>query len=595
MLFPHRETTERNRKGKIHARNAPAMQVVVQVLESEGVECAFGIPGAAILPLYDAMRGSSIRHLTVRHEEGATHAADGYSRATGGIGVAIGTSGPAGTNMVTGLYTAWADSVPILTITGQVPVAQLDREGFQAVDIAEIVRPVVKKSYMVTNPGQLPWVFREAFRIMREGRPGPVHIDLPLDVQLTRIEYNSETGAPLAIQRTEPHPAAIEAALDMLLAAERPLLMPGGGVISANAAAELVELAELLLVPILPTLMGWGAIPNDHPLYVGLAGIQTQTRAGNRALLESDLVLAIGARFAERHTGALDVSRGERHFVHIDIEPTQIGRVFAPDLGIAADARLALRALLAAARRRVLAGRPTAWAEQVPERRRELARRTDYDDVPIKAERVFREMNAVFDRDTVFVTAIGLYQIWSGQFQEVYGPRQYLICGQAGPLGWEVPACIGAKLGQPERTVVGVVGDYSFQFLMEEVAVAAQYEVPFVLVMINNGYLGLIRQSEIKYDMNYAVDIAYDDSYGIDHVQVMEAMGGIGRRVERPQDIAEALRWAVAVSQERRRPVLVEVLIEREENAAMGGALDAIVEFQDADHATGEVSVTVGV
>lgn len=269
--------------------------------------------------------------------------------------------------------------------------------------------------------------------------------------------------------------------------------------------------------------------------------------------------------------------------------------MFAPDLGIAADARLALRALLAAARRRVLAGRPTAWAEQVPERRRELARRTDYDDVPIKAERVFREMNAVFDRDTVFVTAIGLYQIWSGQFQEVYGPRQYLICGQAGPLGWEVPACIGAKLGQPERTVVGVVGDYSFQFLMEEVAVAAQYEVPFVLVMINNGYLGLIRQSEIKYDMNYAVDIAYDDSYGIDHVQVMEAMGGIGRRVERPQDIAEALRWAVAVSQERRRPVLVEVLIEREENAAMGGALDAIVEFQDADHATGEVSVTVGV
>jgi len=381
----------------------------------------------------------------------------------------------------------------------------------------------------------------------------------------------------------------------MLLAAERPLLMPGGGVISANAAAELVELAELLQVPILPTLMGWGAIPNDHPLYVGLAGIQTQTRAGNRALLESDLVLAIGARFAERHTGALDVYRGERHFVHIDIEPTQIGRVFAPDLGIAADARLALRALLAAARRRVLAGRPTAWAEQVPERRRELARRTDYDDVPIKAERVFREMNAVFDRDTVFVTAIGLYQIWSGQFQEVYGPRQYLICGQAGPLGWEVPACIGAKLGQPERTVVGVVGDYSFQFLMEEVAVAAQYEVPFVLVMINNGYLGLIRQSEIKYDMNYAVDIAYDDSYGIDHVQVMEAMGGIGRRVERPQDIAEALRWAVAVSQERRRPVLVEVLIEREENAAMGGALDAIVEFQDADHATGEVSVTVGV
>jgi tartronate-semialdehyde synthase len=573
----------------------PAMQAVVDVLESEGVDCAFGIPGAAILPLYDALRRSAIRHLTVRHEEGATHAADGYSRATGRIGVAIGTSGPAGTNMVTGLYTAWADSIPILTITGQVPVGQLDREGFQAVDIAEIVKPVVKRSYMVTNPGQLPWVFREAFRTMREGRPGPIHIDLPLDVQLARIEYDPAMGTPLPIGRAEPHAAAIEAALDMLLAAERPLLMPGGGVISADASDELIELAELLQIPVLPTLMGWGAIPNDHPLYVGLAGIQTQTRAGNRALLEADLVLAVGARFAERHTGNLDVYRGDRRFIHIDVEPTQIGRVFAPDLGIAADARLALQALLRAARARGVRSRSTPWSEQVPARRRQLTRRTDFDEVPIKAERVFAEINGAFDRDTIFVTAIGLYQIWSGQFQEVYKPRHYLICGQAGPLGWEVPACIGAKLGHPEKTVVGVVGDYSFQFLMEEVAVAAQYDVPFVLVMINNGYLGLIRQSEIKYEMNYAVDIAYDDSYGIDHVGVMEAMGGFGRRVERPKEIGPALRWAQDLAAERRRPVLVEVMIEREENASMGAALDAIVEFQHDDQAVAEVPVTMGV
>ncbi|HEY6889830.1 MAG TPA: thiamine pyrophosphate-binding protein, partial [Solirubrobacter sp.] len=272
------------------------MRAVVNVLESEGVDTVFGIPGAAILPLYDALRESSIRHLVVRHEEGGTHAADGYSRATGKIGVAIGTSGPAGTNMVTGLYTAMADSVPILTITGQVPVAQLQREGFQAVDIAEIVKPVVKKSYLVTEPGQLPWVFREAFRIMREGRPGPVHIDLPLDVQLAEVLYDLDAGSPLPVARSAPEPAAIERALDMLLSAQRPLLMPGGGVIGADASALLVELAELLQVPVLPTLMGWGSIPDDHPLYAGLAGIQTQTRAGNRALLESDLVLAVGAR-----------------------------------------------------------------------------------------------------------------------------------------------------------------------------------------------------------------------------------------------------------------------------------------------------------
>jgi tartronate-semialdehyde synthase len=562
----------------------PAMQAVVKVLESEGVDTVFGIPGAAILPFYDALRGSSIRHLTVRHEEGGTHAADGYSRATGRIGVAVGTSGPAGTNMVTGLYTAWADSIPILTITGQVPLAQLDREGFQAVDIAQIVKPVVKKSYLVSQSDQLPWVFREAFRIMREGRPGPVHIDLPLDVQLATIQYDAVADAPLAVHRAAPHPAAIERALELLLSAERPLLMPGGGVILAEGCEELVELAELLQVPVLPTLMGWGAIPNDHPLYVGQAGIQTQTRAGNQALLESDLVLAVGARFADRHTGALEVYRGERRFIHIDVEPTQIGRVFGPDLGIVADAKLALQALLEAARRRVGSQRVSSgWASQVPDRRRELARKTDYDEVPIKPQRVFQEINEFFDPDTVFVTAIGLYQIFSGQLQEVFKPRHYLICGQAGPLGWEISACTGAKLGQPEKTVVGVVGDYSFQFLIEEIAVACQYEVPFVMVMLNNAYLGLIRQTEQRYDMNYAVNIDYDESYGMDHVKVMEGMGAFGRRVENPEEIRDALDWALATAQEHRRPVLVEVITERETNAPMGVSIDAINEFESVE------------
>ncbi len=564
----------------------PAMEAVVKVLESEGVDTVFGIPGAAILPFYKAMIGSSIRHITVRHEEGGTHAADGYSRATGRIGVCAGTSGPAGTNMVTGLYTAMADSVPILTITGQVPVDQLDREGFQAVDIAEIVRPVVKKSYLVSQAGQLPWVFREAFRIMREGRPGPVHIDLPVDVQQELITYDPATDRPLSILRQSPNPAAIERAIDMLLDAERPLLMPGGGVISAEASELLVELAELLQIPVLPTLMGWGTIPNDHPLYAGMTGIQTQTRPGNEAFLDSDLVLAIGARFAERHTGDLDVYRRGRRFIHIDVEPTQLGRAFSPDLGIVADARLALEALVDAAKQRTGRRETTAWAAAANERRTRLARRTDHDDVPIKPARVFREINACFDEDTIFVTAIGLYQIWSGQYQEVSKPRHYLICGQAGPLGWEVSACTGAKLGRPEQTVVGVVGDYSFQFLMEEVAVASQYDVPFVLVMLNNAYLGLIRQAELKFDMNFGVGIDYDDSYGVDHVKVMEGMGGHGRRVTEPDDIAGALAWATETAERERRPVLVEILIEREANAAMGAAIDAIEEFDPADAGT---------
>lgn len=577
----------------------PAMQAVVSVLESEGVEVMFGIPGAAVLPLYKAaLEHSSIKHVIVRHEEGATHAADAYSRATGGIGVAVGTSGPAGTNMVTGLYTAWADSIPILTITGQAPVAKLHQEAFQAVEIAEIVKPVVKKSYLVKESAQLPWVFRDAFRTMREGRPGPVHVDLPLDVAQGEIVYDPAVDAPLPVFRTAPHPAAVERALDMLLEAERPLLMPGGGVIIANASDALVALAEHLQIPVLPTLMGWGSIPVDHPLYVGLAGIQTQTRAGNQAFLESDLVLAIGARFAERHVGDVEVYRGERRFIHVDVEPTQIGRVLAPDLGLVGDARLTIDALLEAAKRRTDERETTEWAEHTLGLRRRLRRKTDFDDVPIKPQRVFQEINDFFDADTVFVTAIGLYQIWSAQFQEVYKPRHYLICGQAGPLGWEVPACLGAKIARPDQTVVGVVGDYSFQFLMEEVAVACQYSVPYVLVMINNAYMGLIRQAEYKFEMNYGVDLSYDDSYGMDHVKVMEGMGAFGRRVTAPDEIADALAWAVETSERERRPALVEVLIEREADAAMGTSIDEIQEVEpveDDEQEPGEVAATTGV
>ncbi len=560
-----------------------ATAAAVQVLESEGVECVFGIPGAAILPFYKAMIGSSVRHVTVRHEAGGTHAADGYSRATGRIGVAAGTSGPAGTNMVTGLYAAMADSVAVLTITGQVPVDQLDREGFQAVNIAEIVRPVVKKSFLVSQAAQVPWVFRDAFRIMREGRPGPVHIDLPVDVQQEEIIYDASADEPLSILRRAPNSAAIERALDMLLEAERPLLMPGGGVIGSEASELVVELAELLQIPVLPTLMGWGAIPNDHPLYAGMTGIQTQTRPGNAAFLESDLVLAVGARFAERHTGDLEVYRRGRRFIHVDVEPTQLGRVFSPDLGIVADAKLALEALVEAAKRRTGRRQAGWWVAQVPERRDRLARKMDHDDVPIKPARVFRELNRFFDEDTIFVTAIGLYQIWSGQYQEVSKPRHYLVCGQAGPLGWEVSACTGAKIGQPEKTVVGVVGDYSFQFLIEEVAVASQYDVPLVFVMLNNAYLGLIRQAELKFDMDFGVQIDYDGSYGVDHVKLMEGMGGFGRRVSEPEDIPSALAWATDTAERERRPVLVEILIEREANAAMGAAIDAIEEFDPAD------------
>jgi tartronate-semialdehyde synthase len=555
------------------------MEAVVAVLESEGVDTVFGIPGAAILPLYAALRTSSIRHITVRHEEGGTHAADGWSRTTGNVGVCVGTSGPAGTNMITGLYTAMADSVPLICVTGQAPRAKLHQEAFQAVDIVDIARPVTKWAVQLKEPAQAPWVFREAFRVARSGRPGPVLIDLPLDVQRGTCLYDRELDGPLPVDIVEPRPGAVRTAVDMLAAADRPLILAGGGVIGGDASAELLALAEQLRVPVQVTLMGKGAFPEDHELFAGMAGIQTQTRWGNAAFLESDLVLAVGARFGDRHTGDLDTYRKGRKFVHVDIEPTQIGRVFEPDLGIVGHARLTLAAMADDARRRVPARPSGRWADRVAELRETLPRRDDFDDVPIKPPRVFREINEFYGRDTTFVTAIGLYQIWSGQFQRTYLPRRYLVCGQAGPLGWEIPAAMGVKCAHPEREVVAVVGDYSFQFLMEEVAVAAQYRVPFVIVMINNEYLGLIRQSELAYDMNYAVDLHYGEG-GIDHVKVMEAFGSPARRVEHPGQIREPLSWSAVDSEHIPQPVLVEVMVEREANAAMGASLDTVKEFE---------------
>jgi len=564
-------------------RTVTAAEAAVRVMESEGVELAFGIPGASILPLYDALRRSSIRHVVVRHEEGATHAADGYARATGKVGVAIATSGPGGTNFVTGLYTAQADSIPIITVTGQVPVSQLHREGFQAVDIAEIVKPVVKKSFLVKEAAQIPWVFREAFRIARDGRPGPVHIDLPQDVQQQLIAFDHEVDEPLPLFKTPPPAAKVRRAVEWLANAERPVLMPGGGVLIAEAWEPLVALAEHLQLAVSPTLMGKGAIDEDHPLYMGIVGIQTSQPFANALFLESDVVCAVGARFATRHTGDLPTYRGNRRFVQVDVEATQIGRIFEPDLGIVADAKLTLEAMLAEARRLYPDGvRREAWAARIGEVRATHVRRTDFAEIPIKGPRVFGELNAHYGADTTFVTAIGLYQIWSGQFQITHKPRRYFVCGQAGPLGWEISAATGIKLGEPEREVVAVVGDYSFEFLMEEIATAVQYRVPFVIVMVNNAHLGLIRQAErggFGFDEDYEVGIGYgEDGYGMNHVKAMEAMGAAGVRVTDPAEIRGALVWAGRESNERRIPVLVEILTEPKENAAMGTSIASIKE-----------------
>ncbi|MEU1312534.1 glyoxylate carboligase [Streptomyces cinnamoneus] len=564
------------------------MEAAVHIMKDEGVDVAFGCPGAAILPLYKAMETvGGIEHLTVRHEEGAAHMADGWARTNGRVGVALATSGPGGTNLVTGLYTAFADSVPMVCVTGQAVSTKLHQEAFQAVDIVSVARPVTKWAVQVKEAAQIPWIFREAFRTAREGRPGPVLIDIPVDVARRGITYDATIDARLPVRTVAPHPPRVEAALDLLLAAERPLVLAGGGVILSGAADELRALVEYLRVPFQVTLMGKGAVEDDHELHLGTTGIQTSQRYANASFLESDFVLAVGARFGDRHTGAdTAVYRGGRTFVHVDVEPTQLGRVIEPDLGIVSDARLFLAALLEAARERAAGPLPGigTWRRRCAELKRTLTRREDFGAVPVKAPRVYKEINEVFGPDTYFVTAIGLYQIWGGQHQKAHLPRRYQVCGQAGPLGWEVPAAIGVKkalqgMGRGATEVVGVVGDYGFQYMVEELAVAAQYDVPFVLIMLNNEYLGLIRQAQVPYGMNYQVDVHYDET-GTDHITLMRAYGCAGRRVVDPADVRPAIEWARKEAVATSRPVLVEIMIEREANTPHGPDIDSVREFE---------------
>ena len=570
-----------------------AADAAVAVLRAEGITHAFGLPGAAINPFYAALRrDGQINHVLARHVEGASHMAEGYTRAAAGnIGVCIGTSGPAGTDMITGLYSASADSIPILCITGQAPVAKLHKEDFQAVDIAAIAGPVTKMAMTVLEPAQVPWAFAQAFQLMRSGRPGPVLIDLPLDVQQAEIDFDISTYQSLPVVRPAATRAQIDRAMDMLAEAERPVIVAGGGIVNADAAAELVEFAEICQVPVVPTLMGWGTIPDDHPLAAGMAGLQTSHPSGNAAILNADLVLGIGNRWANRHTGDLDIYRGDRKFIHVDIEPTQIGRVFAPDYGIVSDAKSALVEFVTAARARRAGGDlrvRTEWLADCAQRKGTLHRRSHYDDVPIKPFRVYEEMNRAFGPDTRYVSAIGLSQIAAAQFLHVYRPRRWINCGQAGPLGWTVPAALGVVAADPDATVVALTGDYDFQFLIEELAVGAQFNLPYIHVLVNNSYLGLIRQAQRAFDMDYCVQLSFDninspevDGYGVDHIKVAEGLGCKAIRVRTPDAILPALEDAKKLMDRHRVPVVVEIVLERVTNVAMGGqGIDGIVEFE---------------
>ncbi|MFI1496904.1 glyoxylate carboligase [Streptomyces platensis] len=571
-----------------------AARAAVEILKREGVAHAFGVPGAAINPFYAALKGAGgIDHTLARHVEGASHMAEGYTRThPGNIGVCIGTSGPAGTDMITGLYSAIGDSIPILCITGQAPTAVILKEDFQAVDIASIAKPVTKAATTVMEAAQVPGVFQQAFHLMRSGRPGPVLIDLPIDVQLTEIDFDPETYEPLPAFKPAATRAQIEKAVTLLNASRRPLIVAGGGIINADASGLLVEFAELTGIPVVPTLMGWGIVADDHELNAGMVGLQTSHRYGNANFLESDFVLGIGNRWANRHTGKLDVYTQGRTFVHVDIEPTQIGKIFAPDYGIASDAKAALELFVEVARELKAAGKlpdRSAWAAATQERKAQLQRRTHFDNIPMKPQRVYEEMNKAFGPETRYVTTIGLSQIAGAQMLHVYKPRHWINCGQAGPLGWTIPAALGVATADPETLVVALSGDYDFQFMLEELAVGAQHKIPYIHVLVNNAYLGLIRQAQRNLDINFQVNLEFENInapelgvYGVDHVKVAEGLGCKAIRVTDPSRLGAAFEEAKKLAAEHRVPVVVEAILERITNISMSGSdIASVNEWED--------------
>jgi len=553
-----------------------AAQAMVEIFKKEGIRAAFGIPGAAINPVYEFLKDAPIRHCTMRHEEACVHAADGYQRATHEPALAICSAGPGATNFTTGLYTAYIDSMPVFCVVGQANTSQLHQEPFQCVDMPEIAKTVTKKSYCIMKAESLPEILCDAFYQMRAGRPGPVLVEFPLDVQNTQMEFDIDAYEPRPVPVVKPDPEKIRQAVKMLAASKAPVIIMGGGCFISGCCDKLTELAELLRIPVITTYQAKGGIPENHPLNAGHAGIQVGQPIGNQVMLDSDLVLAVGNRFSDRHTGDLKTYCGSRKFIHINIEPSQIGMVFEPTLGIVSDAGLAVDALLAEVKAQGLRPVNPERAASLPALRASLARKTDYDCSPMMPHRVFQEVNEAFDAETYFTAGCGITQIWSGQLQTIDKPCRYLASGGAGTLGYEIPAAVGIKAAHPDSRVVVMVGDFGLTFMGEEIAVASANKLPLIIVVVNNAYLGLIRQNQKGYGFEYAVDLPCNQDGTVDYVKLGEAYGCSAERVFSPEELRNALVRAKASTEASGRSYLIDAICLKTQMCDMGGSIAKI-------------------
>ena len=533
-------------------------KILIEGLQREGVETIFGYPGGVVLPIYDELYNSSLRHILVRHEQAAAHAADGFARASGRVGVCLATSGPGACNLVTGIATAYMDSVPIVALTGQVPTSLLGNDAFQESDITGITLPVTKHNYLVKRTEDLGHVIREAFYISRTGRQGPVLIDLPKDVSTKEISYEFPENDEVNLRGYQPtykgHSRQIDKAIEMIMEAERPLFYIGGGVIASNASEELVRLAEMLGIPVTTTLMGLGAIPCDHPLNLGMLGMHG-TRFANYAVTESDLLISIGVRFDDRVTGKVDTFASQARIIHVDIDPAEIGKNKRVDVPIVGDSKSVLQDMLAKIQKKKTyqqwQSRIHSWKEKYPMKYPQ--------DGMLRPQFVIEQLSELLDGEGVIVSEVGQNQMWTAQYFCFRHPRSWITSGGLGTMGYGFPAAMGAHFARPDQVVFDIAGDGSFQMNIQELGTVSHYQIPVKVAILNNRFLGMVRQwQELFYDRRYS----YTELPPVDFVKIANAYGIDGITVEDCGDVRSALKTAI----ETDGPFVLDFRVEREEN-----------------------------
>jgi len=528
---------------------------LLKSIEAEGVDTIFGYPGGMALPIYDALYDSGIRHILGRHEQGVAHAADGYARATGRPGVCLATSGPGATNLVTGIANAFMDSVPMVAITGQVTRSSLGRDSFQEADITGITMPIVKHSYLVKNPDELAQIVKEAFHIATTGRPGPVLIDVPSDISLSRIEYRPPGEISLPGYKPVPDvdPKQIEEAAGAIACSKRPLIYAGGGVVISGAHNELLKLAEMLAAPVTCTLMGLGGFPGTHPLSLGMLGMHG-TKFANFAVCECDPLIAVGARFDNRVTGKLETFAPKAKVIHIDIDPAEIGKNIRVDIPIVGDVKKVLGQLLAVLKPNL----EDAWRKKIQAWKREYPLKY-CDSGNIKPQYVIQEIYNLTEGNARITTEVGQHQMWTAQYYTFNKPRSFITSGGLGTMGFGLPAAIGVQVGCPDEVVFDIAGDGSIQMNIQELCTAVNYELPINVAILNNGYLGLVRQwQEMFYNRRYS----HSELNNPDFVKLAEAYGAVGIRVTKKEEVVPALKRAIM----SKKPVMIDFVVDREDN-----------------------------